>query len=279
MMMALRPVRSAGRAFLLNNSCDGGMRQESHRSDWVGFAILLCLFLSAVPLWAQHDEHGQTSVQEEVIIDHEHRGTVDHQAGWEGSIAGIAYSEFNHHLTGMLVLIIGLSELRQALVIPFLAWTRFLLPGALLTSGFFLLIWSDHNGWPIGSLGFMQTFFGSDSEISQHKSYGILSFTVGTTELFRRLGQIRHAGWIAPLPLFAIIGGLMLFAHSHGEHPSAHKIAMDHAIMGTMAVTAGLSKLLSNWFRSPSHAQSSKWELLWPVLILLIGMQLLLYSE
>jgi hypothetical protein len=278
-MMAQRPVRSAGRAFLLCNSCDGGMRQESLRSDWVGFAILLCLFLSAVPLWAQHDEHGQTSVQEEVIIDHEHRGTVDHQAGWEGSIAGIAYSEFNHHLTGMLVLIIGLSELRQALVIPFWAWTRFLLPGALLTSGSFLLIWSDHNAWPIGSLGFIQTFFGSDSEIFQHKSYGILSLTVGTTELFRRLGQIRHAVWIALLPLFAIIGGLMLFAHSHGEHPSAHKIAMDHTIMGTMAVTAGLSKLLSNWFRSPSHTQSSKWELIWPVLILLIGMQLLLYSE
>jgi hypothetical protein len=278
-MTARRPVRSAGRAFLLCNSRDGGMWQGSHRSRWMRFAILVCLLLSAVPLWAQHDEHGQTSVQEEVIIDHEHRGTVDHQAGWEGSIAGIAYSEFNHHLTGMLVLIIGLSELRQALVIPFWAWTRFLLPGALLTSGSFLLIWSDHNAWPIGSLGFIQTFFGSDSEIFQHKSYGILSLTVGTTELFRRLGQIRHAVWIAPLPLFAIIGGLMLFAHSHGEHPSAHKIAMDHTIMGTMAVTAGLSKLLSNWFRSPSHTQSSKWELIWPVLILLIGMQLLLYSE
>ena len=278
-MRAHRPVRLAGRAFLLCDSRDGGMLQESHRSVWVGFAILLCLFLSAVPLWAQPDEHGQTSVPEDVSTDHEHHGTVGHQAGWEGSVAGIAYSEFNHHLTGMLVLIIGLSELRQALAIPFWAWTRFLLPGALLTAGSFLLIWSDHNAWPIGSLSFIQTFFGSDSEIFQHKSYGLLSLTVGITELFHRLGQIRHAVWVAPLPLFAIIGGLMLFAHSHGEHPSAHKIAMDHVIMGTMAVTAGSSKLLSNWFRSPSHAQSSKWEMLWSVLILLIGVQLLLYSE
>ena len=71
----------------------------------------------------------------------------------------------------------------------------------------------------------------------------------------------------------------MLFAHSHGGHPSAHKIAMDHAIMGTMAVTAGSSKLLSDLFRSPSPAGSSKWELPWAVLILLIGMQLLMYSE
>jgi putative copper resistance protein D len=79
--------------------------------------------------------------------------------------------------------------------------------------------------------------------------------------------------------VFAVIGGLMLFGHSHGVHPSAHNIAMDHAIMGTMAVTAGSSKLLSDWFRSPSHARVSKWELLWAGLIVLIGMQLLMYSE
>jgi hypothetical protein len=278
-MMALRPVRSAGRAFLVYNSHNGGMLQGSHRSRWVGFVILAFLLLSARPLWAQHDEHGQSSGHEEVIADHEHHAAAGSQAGWEGSVAGIAYSEFNHHLTGMLVLIIGLSELRQALAMPFWAWTGFLLPGALLTAGSFLLVWSDHNAWPIGSLSFIQTFFGSDSEVFQHKSYGLLSLAVGITELFRRLGQIRHTAWAAPLPLFAIIGGLMLFGHSHGEHPSAHKIAMDHALMGTMAVTAGSSKLLSNWFRSPSHAQPSKWGLLWAGLILLIGIQLLIYSE
>ena len=204
---------------------------------------------------------------------------MGHQAGWEGSVAGIAYSEFNHHLAGMLVLIIGLSELRQALAMPFWAWTRFLLPGALLTAGSFLLVWSDHNAWPIGSLSFVETFFGSDSEIFQHKSYGVLSLAIGIIELLRRLGRIGHTVWAAPLPLFAIIGGLMLFGHSHGGHPSAHKIAMDHALMGTMAITAGSSKLLSDWFRFPLHTQSSKWGLLWAGLILLIGIQLLIYSE
>ena len=279
-MMALRPVRSAGRAFLAYNSHDaGGMLQGSHRSHWVGFVILVFLLLSVIPLWAQHNEHGQPSVHEEVSTDREHHAATGNRAGWEGSIAGVAFSEFNHHLIGMLVLIIGLSELRHALAMSFWAWTRFLLPGALLTSGFFLLVWSDHNAWPIGSLSFMQTFFGSDPEIFQHKSYALLSLTTGAIELLRRLGQIRHAAWVAPLPLFAIIGGLMLFGHSHGVHPSAAKIAMDHAIMGTMAVTAGSSKLLSDWFRSPSHAGLSKWELPWAVLILLIGIQLLLYSE
>jgi len=241
--------------------------------------VLFCLFLLATPLWGQHDGHDQTPVQQSINSDSGHHETVDHQTGWEGSVAGIAYSEFNHHLTGILVLIIGLSEVRQALAMPYWAWTRFLLPGALLSSGFFLLVWSDHNAWPIGSLSFMQTFFGNDSEILQHKSYGLLSVTVGIIELFRRLGQIGHSLWATPLPVFAIIGGLMLFSHSHGVHPSAQKIAMDHALMGTMAVTAGSSKLLSDWFRSPKYARASKWELLWACLILLIGIQLLVYSE
>lgn len=255
------------------------MLRGSHRSCWMRFVVLLCLFLSATPLWAQHDGQNQTSVQQAVSPDHQQHGTVGHQTGWEGSVAGIAYSEFNHHLTGILVLIIGLSEVRQALAVPFWAWTRFLLPGALLTSGVFLLIWSDHDAWPIGSLSFMQTFFGSDSEIFQHKSYGLLSVAVGMIELLRRVGQLGHAVWAAPLPAFAIIGGLMLFGHSHGIHPSAGKIAMDHAVMGTMAVTAGSSKLLSDWIHSPSRAQYSKWELLWAMLLTLIGIQLLIYSE
>jgi hypothetical protein len=278
-MMAQRPVRSAGRAFILCNSRDGGMLKVSRRSHWVKSVVLFCLFLSATPLWAQHDEQNHTSVQSAVSLDHAQHGSVGYQAGWEGSVAGIAYSEFNHHLTGILVVIIGLSEVRQALAMPLWAWTRFLLPGALLTSGIFLLIWSDHDAWPIGSLSFMQTFFGSDSEIFQHKSYGLLSVAVGMIELLRRVGQLGHAVWATPLPAFAIIGGLMLFGHSHGIHPSAGKIAMDHAVMGTMAVTAGSSKLLSDWIRSPSHARSSKWELLWAGLLTLIGIQLLIYSE
>lgn len=234
-----------------------------------------------MPLWAQrdHDGHDQKLMPESGVSDHRQHGDVGLEAEWEGSLVGIAYSEFNHHLSGLLVLIIGLSELRQALAMPFWAWTRFLLPGALLTAGSFLLVWSDHDAWPIGSLSFVQTLFDSDSEIFQHKSYALLSLTVGIVELFRRLEQIGHAAWAMPLPLFAIIGGLMLFGHSHGVHPSAAKIAMGHTFMGSMAVVAGSSKLLSDWFRSLSRERSSKWDLLWAGLILIIGLQLLMYSE
>ncbi len=167
----------------------------------------------------------------------------------------------------------------QALHRPTLLWARFLLPAAMLLGSVILLIWSDHEAWPIGSLSFVQTFSGHDPEIIEHKIYGVLLFLAGTVEALRRIGRISNGLWSTPLPLFAIIGGLMLFGHSHGVHPLAQKIAIHHAMMGTMAATAGSSKLLSGWLCPSSHVRSLAWEWLWASLIVLIGTQLLMYSE
>lgn len=274
------PIRPTGWAFpFLLCNWDGNVRAGRFLRYLVGCTVLLVLLLLSVPLMAQQDEDAQAPAHEAATTGHEHHGAVGDPVGWEGSPQAIAYSEFNHHLTGLLVLVIGLSELRQALAMPFWAWTRFLLPGALLAAAFFLLVWSDHEAWPIGSLSFSQTFFGSDPEIIQHKSFALLSLTVGTIELLRRLGQFGHAVWATPLPVYAIIGGLALFGHSHGAHPSAHTIALHHALMGTLAITAGSSKLVSKWQAREMAQERSYWDVAWAGLILLIAAQLLIYSE
>jgi putative copper resistance protein D len=223
-----------------------------------------------------HEEHGTAHTT--ATPDHGHSGHVTLPSGWEGSEAGVAYSERNHHIAGWLVILMGVAELSHALRISLLSWARFLLPAAMTCTGVFLLVWSDHEAWPIGKLSFGETFFGQDHEILQHKAYGLLALFVGAIELVRRLGHMGRAVWATPLPLMAIIGGLMLFGHSHGAHPAAQKIAIHHAIMGTLAVTAGSSKLWSGWSRG-SKSGGSKWELLWAGLILVIGAQLLIYSE
>ena len=218
-------------------------------SVWVSIVLAVLytvMFVSAAPLYAQLGEGGHLS-------DHDHHEASAVAGGWEGSAQGVAYSEFNHHLAGLFVLLMGCAELSQALHRPSLLWARFLLPAAMLLGCVILLIWSDHEAWPIGSLSFSRTFSGHDPEITQHKIYGLLLFLVGTIEVLRRSGRISDGLWSAPLPLFAIIGGLMLFGHSHGVHPSAQKIAMHHAMMGTMAITAGSSKLLTGWFCPSLH--------------------------
>lgn len=233
------------------------------------------LFLGPIPLQAQH---GGTSLDQSTKGGHDQHAIQAALQGWEGSSAGIAYSERNHHVAGGLVLAMGIAELAHTFRISSLRWLRFLLPGAMTCMGLLLIIWSDHEAWPVGTMSFAETFVGQDYEIIQHKTYGILALMVGMIELVRRLGRMGHAAWATPLPLMAIVGGLMLFGHSHGVHPSAHTIAIHHAVIGTMALTAGSSRLLSRW-AARSDSVPSNWELLWAVLVLLIGAQLLIYSE
>jgi hypothetical protein len=249
-------------------------------------SILMCLFALCLAF-----AHGSPTVQAQPAGEphrsghggaessHQHHGGGATHDTWEGSAAGIAYSETNHHLAGLMVLLMGLAEASHAMRLPSMTWARLLLPSAMLAVGVFLTIWSDHEAWPVGRLGFVETVWGQDQEIIQHKIYGLLALAVGSVELFRRLGRMRHTAWVAPLPLMAIVGGLMLFGHSHGAHPSAYKIAVHHAVMGTMAVTAGSSKLISSWIHRGSASVPSKWEWLWAGLIVLIAMQLLMYSE
>jgi putative copper resistance protein D len=238
---------------------------------------LLALLITSAPGLAQPTPPLHHDVVHPGGHDGHHRAeAVD---SWEGSEKGIAYSERNHHIAGFMVVLMGLAELSHLLRVSALSWGRLLLPSALMLAGLFLLIWSDHEAWPIGTLSFAETFAGGDHEILQHKIYAILAVGVGGVELFRRLGRIGHKAWASPLPLMAIVGGLMLFGHSHGFHPSADKIAMHHAIMGTMAVTAGSSKLVSSWIEPRQRSAGTRWEWVWACLILLIGAQLLVYSE
>ena len=77
----------------------------------------------------------------------------------------------------------------------------------------------------------------------------------------------------------------MLFLHSHGTHPSAHKIAMHHAVMGTTAILAGLCKITSGYAQASPRTVSdgaemrSIWAFAWSALVLAIGVELLIYTE
>jgi hypothetical protein len=258
------------------------MRRRTLFEKWLIVRILCCALFSlsvAGVVQAQHEGDVHAGEHGAAAIGHDHHSSGAVHDSWEGSAAGIAYSEQNHHIAGWMVILMGLAEVSHAMRFPSLMWARLLLPSAMLSVGIFLIVWSDHEAWPVGHLSFTETFFGQDYEIVQHKFYGLLAFAVGSVELFRRLGRMGHVAWATPLPLMAIIVGTMLFSHSHGVHPSAYKIAVHHAVMGTIAITAGSSKVFSGWRHPVTSPERSKWEWLWAGLLLVIGAQLLIYSE
>jgi hypothetical protein len=230
--------------------------------------MTLSLILATFAMAQPHDSSHEPSAH--------HHDALAAVGQWDGSPEGVAYSEFNHHLAGVFVLLIGLSELRGGLGVTMLAWSRFLLPLAMLGAGGFLIIWSDHEAWPIGYKSFAETYFSDDWETVQHKLYAILLLSVGAIEMLRRTDRVKHFAWGMPLPVFALIGGVMLFLHSHGAHPAAHKIAIHHAVMGTTALVAGLCKITAGIKRQEGR---SPWGIAWAVLVLLIGVELLFYTE
>jgi len=240
--------------------------------------LSLCLLLvtSAVGL-ANTDEHFHSS-------EHGHHHVIA-PGQWEGSPEGIAYSELNHTLAGLGVILVGLTELRMAMGWVALAWSRWLLPVALMGSGIFLLIWSDHEAWPIGSWTLAETLSGKDPEMLQHKIFGVLALSVGTVEWLRRMGKMEKWFWGALLPGFALIGGGMLFLHMHGPHPAGHQIQMHHDVMGSLALAGGLAWFAGEWLHQsqPGSSQDPSpkpfLKIIWAVFVMTIGVQLLLYSE
>jgi len=219
-----------------------------------------------------------------------HQGGHNHSIAsgqWEGSAEGIAYSEFNHALAGLGVILVGLTELRTAMGWTVLAWSRWLLPAALVGSGIFLLIWSDHEAWPIGSWTLAETLSGKDPEMLQHKIFGVLALGVGAVEWLRRAGKLGHWAWSALLPGFALIGGGMLFLHMHGPHPAAHQIQIHHDVMGALALAGGLAWFVGEWLHQFVQSLSSRHEqkslpilkIIWSLAVIIIGVQLLFYTE
>ncbi len=237
---------------------------------WIGAAVGLPLSASD-PVSPGHEIHDRGGEQ------------------WEGSLAGKAYSERNHQYAGLFLLLIGLSELGAG----WRSWLAKLgpmcLPAALVAAGVYLLIWSDHEAWPIGRLSLAESFWGPEREIVQHKWWALLSITVGVLEFGRLTAWLPRKPFAAVLPLYAVAGGALLFTHDHGAHPQAGAIARYHLVIGLLAVLAGSAKFIGEWFtvaravaEPPGRIigrPQSRWGLVWTACVTMIGILLLLYRE
>lgn len=241
--------------------------------------LLLVVVLSfwGVDVCAQlsHDHHPVLSSADQ---SHEPHSEQDGDK-WEGSAQGVAYSEFNHRFAGLFVLLFGLAELGHALRYQVPVWSRLVLPSALGVIGAYLLIWSDHEAWPIGALTFAQSFSGQDPEILQHKFYGVFSSAAAVSETLRRIRWAQHPGWVVPLLALGFGGALLLFIHSHGDHPANPTITLHHLSLGILGLGAAVSSSMVVWVSGTSEKTMKRWETAWATCVVVIGLQLLVYFE
>lgn len=192
----------------------------------------------------------------------------------------VAYSEMMHHIFGWLVMGMAFWLAYQTLNLPGIKFVRAMGPVLLMVGGIFLLIFSDHDSWPLSNLKPI-----TDPEVLAHKIIATLMILIGiaTSLVRKRSGDVnRMQSHI--MAIFALAGGGMLFTHVHTGAPysdSAVGVYLHHFFLGTLALGVGLVKMLE--FSLPASEKPTVMSRFtkgaWIVLLFLISLALLNYSE
>jgi copper resistance protein D len=185
-----------------------------------------------------------------------------------------AWLDFNHHLGGVIVLVLaGLTclELLESgpLKVIRLGW-----PMCLIVIGFYNVILSDRFAWPIDPSGFMESL--SNPEVLQHKILAVMVLMLGLIELLRRLQLLTHRSWLYLFYGLAVLTGGILLGHdfdvSHQAH--SHGFSISHVVMGLLALLALVFKILVD-----HRMILGRLAYLYPLCLAGLGMQLLLFTE
>lgn len=187
----------------------------------------------------------------------------------------IAWSEYNHHWAGLVVLLMGL--LAMAARTKSFSWTKHW-PLMFLGLAAFLFLRADPENWPLGPHGFWQSF--ADPEVLQHRIVMLLISAFAISEW--RVQTMRAGSQIARLifPAICAAGSALLLTHSHslGNVTQEFLAELSHLPIAILGVAAGWSRWLE--IRLPGDDRLRPLlSRLWPVCFVLIGAILLNYRE
>ena len=188
------------------------------------------------------------------------------------SLADIAWSEYNHHWAGLVVLSIGILAICARFS---LKWARHW-PLAFLGLAVFLLIRADSENWPLGPRGFWESF--QVAEVAQHRLFVLLIVLFAVFEWAVQTSRVAPRRAALVFPMVCAIGGALLMTHSHslGNVKEEFLAEMSHLPLAIFAVVAGWSRWLE--LRLPGN-RARVASAIWPVCFLLIGVILVLYRE
>ncbi len=187
--------------------------------------------------------------------------------------ADIAWSEYNHHLAGLLVLAIGLLALLDRTGRA--PWARNW-PLLFLLLGGFLWIKADPEVWPLGDVGFWASL--RDPEVVQHRLFVLLIAGFAVFEWCVRTGRIKSARAALAFPLVVALGAALLLIHSHALANVKEQllIELSHVPLALAGMTAGAARWLELRLDGPG-SRVAGW--VWPAAFVLVGAILLLYRE
>lgn len=198
-----------------------------------------------------------------------------HQHSGSKPIEKILYSEYNHHMSGLGLLLLGLTAIGMELGLahrPDLKAVQWLWPAGWMILGTFLFIRSDPDNWPWGRIGFIETF--TDPETLQHKIFSVVVFAIGMIEGVQIGGRSNGQGLSLVFPALGIGAGLLLGVHSF-VHAHVPHVFWQHLAFAAVGILIGTTKLL----RDRAILGTGYRPLVWPALLIVFAVQLILYTE
>jgi putative copper resistance protein D len=184
-----------------------------------------------------------------------------------------AWSEYNHHWSGLFVLSMGLlALLHQSGRAP---WARHW-PLIFLGLAVFLFFRSDPGSWPIGPYGFWESML--FPEVLQHRIFLLLVVIFGVYEWRVRTGRLSAPGYALVFPLLCAVGGGLLLTHSHASLnlKSEFLIEVTHAPLGIFGIVVGWGRWLELRLTPDGGRLPAR---LWALGLTAVGLLLLVYRE
>jgi putative copper resistance protein D len=187
--------------------------------------------------------------------------------------AHVAWSEYNHHWAGIIVLLIGLFALAERS--GYAPWARHW-PLLFLLLAIFLFLRNDPDVWPLGPIGLLESL--QDPEVVQHRFFVLLTVGFAFFEWGVRTGRLKRPALAQVFPLMAVVGATFLLAHSHAISNVKDQllIELSHLPMAVLGIIAGWAR----WLQVKAPDGDGRWAgWVWPVCFVLIALLLLDYRE
>ena len=184
-----------------------------------------------------------------------------------------AWSEYNHHVSGLFVLMMG--SLAVLHVTGLARWARHW-PLVLLGLAAFMLVRNDPGAWPLGPQGFWASM--AEPTVLQHRAFVLLVVLFGLFEWMVRTNRLRSSGWPLVFPVLCAIGGGLLLTHSHASLnlKSEFLLEVTHAPMGVLGVVIGWARWLELRLAAPDDRMPGR---VWATGMTVFGVLLILYRE
>src|SRR5438094_28739 len=182
-----------------------------------------------------------------------------------------AWSEYNHHWAGFLVVTMGALAILHFLGVRAARhW-----PLVFLGLATFLFVRNDPRAWPLGPAGFWESLALPD--VLQHRTFVLLVVAFAVFEWMVRTNRLAERPWGYVFPLLCAVGGGLLLTHSHAMFNLKDEFLSEvtHAPLGILGAFAGWGRWLE--MRLPAAGRAPGW--IWRGCFTAVGLILLFYRE